>query len=356
VRLSGTTDKYRLVGIADPLPALQFFASGGFNAPIRGSIGAAISHQDYRDRADRSIISVNYSTSFENRLSIAAIASYISAEEDDFTVGVRFSIPFGRDHIASGGLSVRKDNTQAQIELRRNLPLGPGYGYDVSMNRTDSTFVNAGAIAQNEYGTVSANFRHSDAGSEWQVGTSGSIAHLGGMTRVTRQIRDAFAVVDVGDYEGIRVYAENQVVGRTDKNGRVFIPGLRPYQRNQISIEVDDLPLNARIGELRSDASPYLRSGIVVEFDVMDARDAIIRVKLPDGTPVRQGAVARIWGQNEWSPIGTNGRLYLYGLAHPSQVTVRWNGSVCDFIVPKPEGNEMIPDLGEFTCEPRAFE
>ena len=181
------------------------------------------------------------------------------------------------------------------------------------------------------------------------------MASLGGMTRATRQIRDAFAVVNVGDYEGVRVYSENQVVGRTNKDGQLFIPGLRPYQRNQIAIEVDDLPLSARIGNLRSETSPYLRSGVIVQFDATEARDAIIHVVLPDGSPVRQGAVARVMGQKDYSPIGTDGRLYLHGLEQPSQVTVRWNGSVCDFIVPKPGGTEVIPNLGKFVCEPREF-
>jgi len=355
VRLSGTTSNFALVGITEPLPAVQFFASGGFNAPIRGSIGAALTHQNFRDRADRSIISVNYSTSFRKKLSVSAVASYISAEENDFTFGVRFSMPFGDKHTTSGGISTGRDNTQIQLEARRGLPVGPGYGYHVSLNSADSTYVNAGAIAQNEYGTASVAVRSSDAGSEWQAGSSGSVASLGGMTRATRQIRDAFAVVNVGDYEGVRVYAENQVVGRTNKDGQLFIPGLRPYQRNQIAIEIDDLPLSVRIGNLKSETSPYLRSGVIVQFDAMEARDAIIHVVLPDGSPVRQGAVARVMGQKDYSPIGTDGRLYLHGLEQPSQVTIRWNGSVCDFIVPKPGGTDVIPDLGEFICEPREF-
>jgi outer membrane usher protein len=356
LRLSGTTDEFSLVGIDDPLPSLQFVASGGFNAPIRGSIGAAITHQEYRDKADRSIVSVNYSTSFNNRLSVSAVASYVSAEDDDFTIGVRFSMPFGREHFTSGGLSLSDDNTQAQVELRRNLPVGPGYGYHLAVNHSGETSINAGAVAQNDYGTYSAYVRSSSQGSEWNMGSSGSIATLGGMTHASRQIRDAFAVVEVGDYEGVRVYSENREVGRTNAEGKVFVPGLRPYQRNQLAIEVDDLPLSARIGEARMDASPYLRSGIVVDFEVVEARDAIIHVLLPDGTPVRQGAVARVFGQEQWSPVGSGGRVYLHGLERPSQVTVRWNGSVCDFVVPKPEGNEMIPDVGDFTCEPRKFE
>jgi outer membrane usher protein len=356
LRVSGTTRDFSLVGINEPLPALQVFAGGGINAPIRGSLGAALTHQQFRDRADRSILSLHYSTSFENRLSLTAVASYVSAEEDDLTLGLRFSLPFGEQHFASGGISTNRDTTRVQVEARRNLPAGPGYGYNVSLNTGDNTYVDAGAVAQNDYGTALLALRTSDRGSDWNIGSSGSVATLGGMTRATRQIREAFAVVDVGGYEGVRVYAENREVGRTDENGRLFIPGLRPYQRNQISIEVDDLPLTARIDGIRTETSPYLRSGVVVEFEIAEARDAIIRVVLPDGTPVRQGAVGRVWGQQAWSPVGSNGRLYLHGLEQPSQVTIRWNGSVCDFIVPEPEDSHMIPDLGEFTCEPREFE
>jgi outer membrane usher protein len=355
VRLAGTTDRFALVGTLESLPALEFFASGGFNAPIRGSIGGAITHQDYRGRADRSIVSVNYSTSFSNRLSLQAVASYVETDRPDFTVGVRFSMPFGHSHTASGGLSAGRDTTRAQLSWRRSLPVGPGYGYHVALNQAEGTYVNAGAIAQNDFGTVRAEVSSRDSSTEWQLGTSGSIATLGGMTRVTRQVRDAFAVVDIGDYEGVRVYSENQEVGRTNKDGRVFIPGLRPYERNQISIEIDDLPLTARVGELRSETSPYLRSGVVVSFDVDDARDAIIHVLLPEGTPVRQGAVARVDNHDEWSPIGSGGRLYLQDLGRSSTVTVRWNGTVCDFVVPQPGGGAQIPNLGDFTCVPRPF-
>lgn len=356
VRLSGTSTQFRLVGMPESMPEFEFFASGGFSAPIRGSIGAAITHQAFRERADRSIFSVNYSTSFANRLSLAAIVSYVDTDRDDLTIGVRVSMPFGEAHTASGGLSLSRNRNQVQAEMRRNLPVGPGYGYHVALAAGDGTYVNAGAVAQNDFATASIGVRSADSGSEWNVGSGGSVATLGGLTRATRQIRDAFAVVNVGGYEGVRVYSENREIGRTDENGQLFIPGLRPYQRNQISIELDDLPLSARIGDARSDTSPYLRSGVIVDFDVVEARDAIIHAVLPDGTPVRQGAVGRVFGQADWSPVGSDGRLYLHGLEQPSQVTIRWNGSICDFVVPKPEGADMIPDLGEFTCEPREFE
>ena len=113
--------------------------------------------------------------------------------------------------------------------------------------------------------------------------------------------------------------------------------------------------MNVQIGRLRSVTSPFFRSGVIVNFDVRESHDAIIHVVLPDGSPVRQGAIARLMGRTEYAPIGTDGRLYLRGIEEPSQVTIRWNGTICDIIVPKPEGNKIISDLGEFVCEPREF-
>ena len=72
--------------------------------------------------------------------------------------------------------------------------------------------------------------------------------------------------------------------------------------------------------------------------------------------PKCQGAVARVDDIDEWSPIGSNGRLYLQNIGRSSTVTVRWNGTVCDFDVPRPDDGAIIPDLGEFLCVPRAFQ
>ena len=111
------------------------------------------------------------------------------------------------------------------------------------------------------------------------------------MTTFTRQIRDAFAVVNVGDFEGVRVYSENQEIGRTNKNGQLFVPGLRPYLRNNLRIEIEDLPLNAKVGNVATQAAPYYRSGVVVNFNVQESNNVIFKAILPDGSPVPEGCV-----------------------------------------------------------------
>ena len=354
VEVSGSTRNFAVLGAYESIPKLQFLATGGFNTREIGSIGMAIVHQTFRGRKSRSIISANHSKSFSNRLSLATYLSYVDAEDSGFTAGVRFSLPFGDHHSMTGGVTAGRSGSRADAGIRRSQPAGPGYGYHLDVSASDNRYIDAGIIGQTEIGSYSLDVRRSElGGSAWQLSSRGSVAYLDGMTNFTRQIRDSFAVVNVGDFEGVRVYAENREIGRTDKNGQLFIPGLRPYLKNQLRIEADDLPLNANIDSLSAIAAPYYRSGVVVSFGVRIARDVMLRAVMPNGSPVPEGAVATVPGQDRIFPIGMDGRLYLQGIDQSSQVAIRWNGTICDIDVPAAQGDAIIPNLGNIVCEPR---
>jgi outer membrane usher protein len=157
----------------------------------------------------------------------------------------------------------------------------------------------------------------------------------------------------VGDFEGVRIYSENQEIGRTNENGQLFVPGLRPYRKNQLRIELDDLPLNARVGQTRTETAPYYRSGVVVNFDVRASNNVTLRAILPDGSPMPEGAVAVVENINESFPVGRDGRVYLQGIDRSSEIEIRWNGKTCEIDVPFPDSGAIITRLGDIVCEPR---
>lgn len=353
LEVSGTTKHFELVGQYESLPKLQLLASGGRNFYEFGSVGLSVIHQSFYGKPARTIISVNHSKTFTSLLSLTTYLSFVDAETSDFSAGVRVSMPFGDKHNVGGGLSGSRSGARLDAEINRNLPVGTGYGYHLAASASDNEYVDAGVIAQNELGTYTLDVRSSsDSGSIWQAGTSGSIAYLSGMTKATRQIRDAFAVVNVGDFEGVRIYSENQEIGRTNKNGQLFVPGLRPYLNNQLRLELDDLPLNARVGQTRTETAPYYRSGVIVNFDVRASNNVLLRAILPDGTPLPEGAVARVKNVAEDFPVGLDGRLFLQGIDRSSQIQIRWNGKSCDIDVPYPDSSAVITRLGDIVCEP----
>ncbi len=351
---SGSTSRFDLVGNTQLTPKLQLLAATGKNFHEFGSLQFSVVHQDLHEKRSRTIWSLDFSTRMFGRLSLSSYVSYVDSVESDLSAGVRFFTNFGDHHSASGNLSASRMGNSTTATIQRNMPMDVGYGYHLAAGASNNSFVDAGVVAQNHLGTYSIDVRNNESsGTVWQAGSRGSVAYMAGMARFSRQIQDAFAVVKVGDIEGVRVYSENIEIGRTNKNGQVFVPGLRPYLRNQLRIEIDDLPLNARIVETVRNTAPFYKSGIVVDFDVHESTNVVLRAVLPDGTPLPEGAIANIFHTGDTFPVGMDGKLFLQGLDRSSEITIRWNGTICDIDVPYPGGNAVITKMGDIVCKPR---
>lgn len=354
VNVSGATRKFQLVGNYAPQAKTQVFASAGKSFDRLGVFGMSLVHQSYYDKPKTTIVTANYSRSFRNRLSMTTNLSHISAATDSLVFGLRFSMPFGDRNYTSGGFSGAGGQNSISAEFNRALPLGNGFGYRLGAGALDDRYVDAGATLQTEVGTYVLDVRNrNESGAVWQAGGSGSVAYVSGMTKLTRQIRESFAVVNVGNIEGVRVYSENNEIGRTDSNGQILVPGLQPYTRNSLRIEVADLPLNARVDEVEREAAPYFRSGIVVNFDVSVSNNVLLHAILPDGSPVPEGAYATVNRLNKIFPIGRDGKLFLQGIDRSSLITIRWQGKSCDLDIPSPDGSAVIAKIGDVICEPR---
>ena len=288
-------------------------------------------------------------------MTLSTYLSYVDHVDDNFSVGIRFSMPFGDNHYTSAGYNRSYDQDRITAEVNKSLPMGSGYGYRLGASAIDEQYIDAGLMLQNDVGTYLFDVRNSQhGGTAWQANVTGSLAYLDGMTSFTRQIRDAFAVVNVGNIEGVRVYAENIEIGRTNENGQVFVPGLHPYLRNNLRIEVEDLPLNARVDQLQTQAAPYYKSGVVVNFDVSLSNNVLLRAVLPDGSPVPEGAYATVNRLKKIYPIGQDGKLFLQGIDRSSLITLRWRNISCNLDVPFPNSAAVITKLGDIVCNPNA--
>lgn len=355
IEAGGATQHFSLVGESRPQPKLQLAGTASRNFASIGSLGLAIVVQELRDSANNTIVSANHSKTFRNRLSLFSFVSLSKTDSSDLSIGIQFAMPFGEAHSVSSGVSFSDSHARYDAGFRRNLPAGTGFGYYVDASHSGDSYVNAGVIAQNELGTLSIDVTDSNAGgSLWQVGSRGSIAYLAGMTSLTREVQDAFAVVNVGNLPNIRVYAENQEIGRTNDNGQLFVPRLRPYQNNKLRIELNDIPLNAAIGSSQIEAAPYFRSGIVVNFDVGVATNVLLRAVRPDGSPLPEGAIASVLHSGDVFPVGLDGKLYLQRIDRSSQIEIQWNGTSCELQVPYPGGGDVITKMGDIVCQPRA--
>ncbi len=175
---------------------------------------------------------------------------------------------------------------------------------------------------------------------------------VGGHPFLSRAITDSFGVVRVADYPNVRVLQDNQVVGKTDANGYAVLPRMRAYDKNLVSIDQNDLPLDAAIGSLKLIATPYYRSGVLIDFPVKRERGGTLRVVLEDGSDLPSGALSQIVGKDEEFPVALQGEAYLTGFEATNRIRFTWKGQNCTIDVPYPTTTtEALPYLGKFVCK-----
>jgi len=315
----------------------------------RGSLAFTYTRQDFRNREDIDLLGASYSVDLQGIgfLSLSVIEALDSGKGPSLTV--TFTRPLGRDLNLNATASADDGRARASVALQRNLPLGTGFGYRMRAEGPDGRFL-VGISAQNDRGRMDLEGANADGDTALRARLSGGIAMLGGDTYLSRRIEQGFGVVRVADYPGVRVYVDNQVVGRTNAEGNALVPRLRPYQHNAVRIEQADLPLDAEVGTVELDAVPYLRSGVILDFPVRPSRGAVLTVVLDGGEPLPAGATVRISGSVDEFPAGQRGLVYLAGLAPHNRLSASWRGQSCDFTVLYPDAADAVPDLGTYVC------
>ncbi len=158
-------------------------------------------------------------------------------------------------------------------------------------------------------------------------------------------------MVRIPDYPNVRVLADNQPAGRTDASGSALIPRLRAYDKNVISIDQRDLPLDAEISTLKLDAIPYFRSGVEIKFPIRHSRGATLTIHFQDGKPLPVGASVQEIGKDAIFTVGYNGEVYVVGLDSITRLRATWGDQSCEFDVAFIASADPLPDLGTFICQ-----
>ena len=105
LQASGSTKKFNVVGSSQSNPKLQLLAASGRNFYDYGSLQFSVVHQEFHEKSDRTIWSVDFSTRMFSPVSLSSYVSYLDSDERDLSVGVRFFMNFGDHHSASGNIS-----------------------------------------------------------------------------------------------------------------------------------------------------------------------------------------------------------------------------------------------------------
>ena len=318
------------------------------------SIGVASARQDYGGGRIVSLNSIREDFQLGRLGFLSLSVTRARAATSDTTVELLFTRSLGERTSATLDATSQGGRSQELIQIQRNLPAGVGSGYRVSAGMDGSPDGEIEYTWQTASGTYDADALRVVGETQESVSATGGIALMGERLFPTRRIDGSFAVVDVGKEPGVRIYDDNQLVGRTDADGQALVPRLRPYEDNRISIEQADLPLDAEIPTVEKNAVPYFRSGTRVRFPVLHPHGALITVLFESGRELPPGALVHVVGRDEEFPSALHGEVYVTDLSAPAVLHATWPGGTCEFRVPKDApmpSNDPLPHLGPYVCK-----
>lgn len=271
-----------------------------------------------------------------------------------WSTGATVSLPLSSGvYSAAGFNSASGSPASGAVSASRNAPAGPGLGWRVEASTQESQRASAGLTGNTSQLEWALDLA-SDAGGQVATRASGrgTLGLLAGLPFASRAVgQGSFAVVDVGGLAGVPVKRSHQVVATTDGRGLALVPGLLPWQKNQIEIDPIDLPLDVEVGNVVQQVTPYPGSGSVVRFAVRRTRQALVVLHQPGGQPVPVGTRVRLLPDGPEFIAGRRGEVWLTDLAESHQaVQVSWPGGGCQLELDVPEADGLPGNIGPLAC------
>ena len=352
-RTQYTTEDFAQLGTAtlQDRPKQRSFGGVGFYLGRLGSLQLSYGQQTNWSSPSDETVGLSHAVTLGRYGFLALTASRSLGDDPATDVFVSWALPFGDRRTAAASVRHSPDSAdgetfEAVASLQQSLPAGSGTGYYLEL--TSSEALRADYALQGSAGLVGIQYARRNDVDGWRAQASGGLAVTGAGLMPARRLDASFAVVEVADYADMTVFVENQPIGKTDRKGRVLLDSLRAYERNAISIDPTELPLDASLATPAMTITPAYRSGPVVRFPVVRASAATLRLVTPDGQPLPAGA--QVTTRGERVPVAMDGLVYLTAAAGRQSGSAAWPGHRCVFTFERPELGDPQPDLGNVTC------
>lgn len=217
---------------------------------------------------------------------------YVSASRDqqegEWSGAISLVIPFSD----LGTVSVSQERDQQggssqRITASRAMPTEGGFAWDASYanQSSDSDYRQASLSWRNANIETSAGFYgDKDYSTEW-ADLTGSVVLMDGSLFAANQVNDAFVLVKT-DYPNINVRYENQLMGKTNDNGYLLVPGISSYYPAKYDIDTLDLPADMTTSSVEQRFAVKRDSGYLLHFPIEPLRAASVILHDQNGQPL----------------------------------------------------------------------
>ncbi|MEJ1962833.1 MAG: fimbria/pilus outer membrane usher protein [Gammaproteobacteria bacterium] len=340
--------------IREPRPRFQLSAQGGIAIGRTLTAGVSYTEQTTWEGDRFSLIGANLGAQFPGNIYLGMYSSKELSAGRTWSGGLTVNVQIDGRHTAVAS-SVRNAGGQIvnTIQASQAIPGGPGLGWRLAASDDSTQRLLADAAYNAAFGQLTAEANANSRANAVRLGANGSLEWMEGYAFASRRINEgAFAVVHVGDVEGVPVSLSNQVVAVTNQKGIALVTGLLPYQLNALTVNADQLPLDVEIGGVRETVVPYARSGAFVNFPIKRSRNASVILRQPGGAPVPAGALVTVTPGDRTFIVAQRGEVYLMDLAKDNRIDVRWKDGGCTLPIDMPplQAGDDVMRIAPLTC------
>lgn len=260
-----------------------------------------------------SLASVSYGTTVGKRRNAISLNGAYNFETGDARISLGLSIKLGkRAHARSTYYTDARGENTMDVSYSKAMGDEIGdYGYRAQLaRRDDSTPVRVKGDYRSRYGVLSGEVQQDDDSTYLRAQIDGAAAFTGGKFAFGNQVRDSFAVVDLGVGD-VPVYLDNRPVAKTNGKGRVLVNGLNSYRRNRVSVDVRDLPADAALGVSAVELVPSRGAGQHVDFGGSDTGGVLVILHDAQGQPLPPGTLVYANGAREEAYVGYDGETWI---------------------------------------------
>lgn len=347
---------YAVIGMPDDYVPPRFTVQAFADLPLpRGSIGVNLLHRSLRgDEPQETVAGVFGTWQLSRTASVQMFARHSMFSSGETIVGANLSLALGGRRSASASVEHGGRGFSGAVGMQDSPPVGVGGGYRFAAGFGQFERAEAAYVHNLPMATLNAQVAHAGGTTGVRLSAAGAVGLIGGEAFASRTLGDSFAAVIVEGYPGLRVYADDQLVGVTDSGGTLVVPGLRAFEANRIRIDETDLPLEAQVEATEVMVRPFARSGTRVRFAVRAERGVLMRVRREDGSAVPAGARAQVEGSDEAHIVASGGELYIPALSGTKRLTIVWEGGACAFAAKVPDTDDPQPRLDGLVCRAAA--
>lgn len=312
----------------------------GLGSNIYKNINASaniISQSNWNEDAFK-YASINFSIPVYKDINLLAYLNKNFGADEKYSLGLHvvFSLLNGSSLAASSypGLNGK---TYGKIDYVQSRKDDDVISYGLSTSNNPSQLLRANVSANTPFNSINIDAIQAQDGTSLRLNMSGSLGLLGGLTFASPHIgHGSFAVVKIAEEANVSIYQSNRKISKTNSSGLALIPNLMPFEKNTISINPEDLPLDFEINEINKVIAPFARSGSIINFDIKKTNNRLVRILTADGIPVLAGTNVNVLPSNTNYVVAKRGEVYLKNLSSYNTILVPLSKGNCTAKVSAP--------------------